>query len=269
MARAYVPRWPTSIAVAYKRAIAGFVMLWERETIATLVSPQFATLTQQQARARGLDAELEDAPEDELDIMLDRTFAHIEQLQPDRDLASEALTRARDVDSFTRGQVERQLAAAAGRAMAAPAQHGDQLVAGFVSDNVALIKGMRRQARDSIEEIVRRGWRSGATAEQLAAQIRKRYGFMRKSRAELIAADQIGKLNGELTRARLLGAGVEQGRWRDRKDSRVREKHAELGKGLGTLFDLRVGVPVERFPGWPIRCRCWTEPVLAASDRSR
>lgn len=262
-AKVYVPRWPTRIALAYKRAISAWVRLWERETIAMLVSPQFGQLTQQQARARGRGDELElDAPEDELDRMLDRTFAHIEVLQPDRELASEALVRARDVDTFTRGQVERQLAAAAGRTVLAPAQHGDAIVSGFVSDNVALIRGMRRQARDSIEEIVRRGWRSGSSADDIAKEIRRRYGFMRESRAKLIATDQVGKLNGELTNARLLGAGVEQGRWRDRKDSRVRERHRELGKGKGTLFDLRTGVPVERFPGWPIRCRCWTEPVL-------
>lgn len=264
--RPYQPREPTRVELAYRRAIVSWINLWERETIATLVSPQFVQLAQQQARARGLDAELEDAPEDELDRMLDRTFAHIEQLQPDRDIASEALARARDVDTFTRGQVERQLAAAAGRAMAAPAQHGDAIVSGFVSDNVAQIKGLRRQARDSIEDIVRRGWRSGATADELAAEIRRRYGFMRKSRAALIAADQIGKLNGELTRARLLGAGVERGRWRTKRDGRVRDAHRALE---GVEFDLQVGVPKERFPGWPIRCRCWTEPVLAAADRSR
>lgn len=260
----YEPAWPTRQAVSYRRAIAAWVSLWERETIVTLLTPEFTAIAREQARRRGLDDRTEDAAEDELDRMLDETFAHIEVLQPDTELAREALVRARDVDTFTRREVERQIARAAGRDILAPAPHGDELVQGFVADNVALIRGMRRGARDSIEEIVRRGWRSGATTEQLAAEIRRRYGFMRKTRANLIAADQIGKLNGELTRARLMGAGVEAGRWRTRRDSRVREKHVVLE---GRIFDLRAGVPVERFPGWPVRCRCWTEPVLATRGR--
>lgn len=254
MVRPLEPREPTRIAVAYRRTIAAWVALWERETIALVTSHDFLVLSRAQARARGLDAQ-----DDELDHRLDRTFADVERLQPDDELAREGLARARDVDAFARDQVERQLKRAAGSTVLAPAAHGDQLVSSFVRDNVALIRQMRRGARDTIEQVVRNGWRAGQSAEDIAAEIRRRYGFMRKARADLIAADQVGKLTGEMSRARMLGAGVEQGRWRTKRDGRVRDAHVDLE---GRLFDLRVGVPTERFPGWPIRCRCWTEPVL-------
>lgn len=250
----YVPREPTAIALGYRRTIALWVSTWELESLRVVLGPTILQLTAQQRRARGLDA-----ADDELDVELDRAFAHVQQLQPDVELGREALTRARQVDALTEREVGRQLKRATGRDVLAQPRGGAELEATFVRDNVALIGQMRRQARDSVELIVRNGWRSGATAEDLAKEIRRRYGFMKKSRALLIASDQVGKLNGEMSRARMLGAGVGEGYWRTKRDGKVRDAHRHLE---GTRFDLQRGVPIERFPGWPIRCRCWTEPIV-------
>lgn len=267
----YQPAWPTRIALAYARTLRAWIALWERETIAALLSPDVVALTIAARRARGVDDADDDAgdlvhdADDPLDRALDRMVGDVQRLQPDQDLAREVLGHARETDAFTRREVERQLKAAAGRDILAPAQRGSDIVTEFVQDNVRLITKLRQATRDEIEEYVRRGWRSGQDTDAIAKTIRNRFRHIKKSRAALIAADQIGKLNGELTIARLLGAGVTKGRWRDRKDRRVRPKHRELGRGRGTIFDLRKGVPVERFPGWPVRCRCWTEPVLEDS----
>lgn len=252
-AAVYVPREATRVALSYSRAIRAWLSLLEREAIAAVLSPDVIAEGVSQVRARGMDAA------DPLDRALDRMLGEVERLQPDQEIAREALTHARDTDRFTRGEVERQLSRMAGRPMAAPAVHGGDIVQGFVADNVRLITKMRQSTRDEIEEYVRRGWRSGQDAETIAKTIRNRFRHIKKTRAHLIAADQIGKLQGELTRARLLGAGVTHGRWRTKRDRKVRDAHVALE---GRKFDLAVGVPRERFPGWPIRCRCWTEPVL-------
>lgn len=262
----YVPAWPTRIAVDYARTLRAWIARWEREAIAALLSPEVVAATIRNRRARGLDDTgsgplglVHDIAGDEVDRALDRMVGDLQRLQPDQDLGRDLLRHAHDTDAFTRREVERQLKAAAGRDILAPAQRGGELVSEFVQDNVRLITKMRQSTRDEIEEYIRRGWRAGLDTDAIAKTIRNRFKHIKKTRAHLIAADQIGKLNGELTRARLLGAGVQRGRWRTRRDRRVRHAHRMLE---GRSFDLRVGVPVERFPGWPVRCRCWTEPVL-------
>jgi SPP1 gp7 family putative phage head morphogenesis protein len=79
------------------------------------------------------------------------------------------------------------------------------------------------------------------------------------SHASLIARDQIGKLHGELNRARQEAAGIDRFVWHTQLDDRVRPDHEELEGGIYTWQE---GAPGVGIPGEPINCRCWGEPVI-------
>lgn len=262
----YVPREPLGLIRSYRTAIASWVALWERETIAMLVSPDFARLREQFRRRRSLDAsrgagehvELLDAT-DELDARMRQLGDHIESMQPDDDLVPLMMRTAYDGEAHARREAQMQIRAELGRdVVAPPAENAAARTQGFVRDNLALIGRMRRGTIDEIEGFIRDAWVSGATPEELARTIRRRFKHIAKARAHLIATDQLGKLVGQASIGTFLSAGFERGYWQSRRDNRVRERHRELD---GTTFNLRTGVPGERFPGWPIRCRCFTRPV--------
>lgn len=81
------------------------------------------------------------------------------------------------------------------------------------------------------------------------------------SRIELIARDQVAKLNGQLTRERQEDAGVERYIWRTVGDERVRDSHVLVD---GHEFDWS-NPPIEtdgNHPGEDFQCRCWAEPLL-------
>jgi len=78
------------------------------------------------------------------------------------------------------------------------------------------------------------------------------------SRANLIARDQIGKLNGQLAGYRQQNAGIKSYVWRSMADERVRPTHQDFD---GKTYTWKKGSP-EGHPGFPIQCRCVADPIL-------
>ena len=122
----------------------------------------------------------------------------------------------------------------------------------------SLIKSVPQRYFGEIEARTLEALRNGERAEDIAADYVSRYGVS-ESRALLIARDQIGKLNGQLNRARQDALGVKRFTWRTVGDERVRDEHDELD---GKVFDWD-DPPGEGFPGDPINCRCGAEPILS------
>lgn len=81
---------------------------------------------------------------------------------------------------------------------------------------------------------------------------------MPQNRAELIAVDQVQKLNASLTQRRQQEIGVTEYRWRGVMDDRERKEHKER-EGKIFAWDKP---PSDGHPGEPIRCRCWAEMIL-------
>jgi SPP1 gp7 family putative phage head morphogenesis protein len=120
---------------------------------------------------------------------------------------------------------------------------------------------------------------SGWSPAQLAKEIQKIDGQMKVGRANLIARDQIGKLNGQVTQARMEAAGLDMYIWSTSGDERVRSSHAELdgklcrwddalvySKDGGKTWIKRPGGMTHVHPGEDISCRCcalsyWDELV--------
>lgn len=91
-------------------------------------------------------------------------------------------------------------------------------------------------------------------------------------RAKLIAVDQTNKMHGLITQTRQQSLGIEEFIWRTARDQRVVGDPSGLypkpSKLHGNHF-VREGVkyrwdspPSDGVPGYPIRCRCYAEPVI-------
>src|SRR6186713_586691 len=127
----------------------------------------------------------------------------------------------------------------------------------FEAQNIALIKSIPVQALGSLQGKIVDAVRTGATLKDTQAMIRNTYGVTDR-RAALIARDQIGKLNGQLTRMRQEAMGITQYTWRGILDARERPEHVARE---GRVFSWDKP-PDDGHPGEPIRCRCSAEPVL-------
>lgn len=132
----------------------------------------------------------------------------------------------------------------------------------FNITNVSLIKNLSESTIQQIEQLTLRGFSQGLRWETIAADLTNRLEVA-SSRADLIARDQMGKLNSQLTVTRQKNIGVTRGIWRTAADERVRDSHRAME---GVIFDLDSPPRVDGenvFPGEAINCRCFTEPVIS------
>jgi len=139
------------------------------------------------------------------------------------------------------------------------------LIGHFAAENVSLIKSLGNKTFDDIEKLATRAVTSGTRHEEMAADMEERFGIAERH-ARLIARDQIGKLNGQVTRARHKEVGINKFTWRTAGDERVRPEHDDLD-GQEFSYD---DPPSEGLPGEPVCCRCGEDPVfddlLGAAD---
>lgn len=145
-------------------------------------------------------------------------------------------------------------------------------------DLVPQIEAFRRENTDLIESLVSeqvdrvRGVLvdsgAGTRVEEIARAIRESTDATR-SRAALIARDQVLKLNANVTQARHEAAGVTSYIWRTARDERVREDHRALD-GTRQRYDAPPIVDRRRGeranPGEHYQCRCVAEPIIPGFD---
>jgi len=104
--------------------------------------------------------------------------------------------------------------------------------------------------------------------EEIAARIQDEAGTT-KAHANLLARDQVLKLNASVTQTRHQALGVTEYLWRTSRDERVRARHKEL-EGTPQLYaappvvDKRTGRRAH--PGGDFQCRCTAEPVIPAFE---
>ncbi len=126
----------------------------------------------------------------------------------------------------------------------------------FAIENVSLITKMETEYLSTVEGIVQRGVRQGQSSATIAKDLKKRLDVT-KSRARLIARDQVSKLNGQLTELRQTNLGIEKYIWRTAQDERVRPTHRAHN---GKKFDWDNPPSNTGHPGEDIQCRCYAEP---------
>lgn len=147
----------------------------------------------------------------------------------------------------------------------------------FVSRNVGLIKGLTEEYQKKIKEIII----SGVNNESLSvSDLKKQLVKINKQfegyRSGLIARDQVGKLNGQVTKQRQQDIGIKTYFWITSRDERVRKSHRVLDRKLcrwddptvysddnGKTWKKRnsiggyIGEPQQDF-----ECRCNADPVF-------
>jgi hypothetical protein len=137
-----------------------------------------------------------------------------------------------------------------------------------------------REIEALTEQAVTSGWSLSMLEEKIKGLDEKL-----ESRARFIAHDQIGKLNGEITRCRMEAAGLSMYVWSTSGDERVRESHQLIDEGLCRLDDSTVYSPdggktwIDRPADWcqlhpnqDYQCRCtalayWNEIVDEVDEK--
>lgn len=120
--------------------------------------------------------------------------------------------------------------------------------------NVGLIRGLSADLVKRIQERVTTALIQGETAKALRKTLTEEFGIADR-RAQLIAQDQIAKLNSDMNRIRHEQAGVTSYKWLTSRDERVRPRHREL-EGKIYKYGEPTGAEGGLQPGQPIRCRC-------------
>lgn len=128
----------------------------------------------------------------------------------------------------------------------------------LTAGNIQLIKSIRSQYLDKVQNAVMQAMVRGSLNKDLAAQI-KDLGKTTEKRAMFIARDQSSKLNAALTQARHEEVGVKKYMWSTSGDERVRESHAEKD---GLIFEYANPPADTGHPGHDVNCRCVQIPVL-------
>lgn len=127
----------------------------------------------------------------------------------------------------------------------------------WVAESVDLIKTVDARYFEGLRKGVLEAVERGRPTSELRQLIQRRGGIARRQ-AALIARDQIGKLNGQITQLRQTELGVDAYFWTTAGDDRVREEHAARD-GQRFRWDRP---PDDGHPGEPIGCRCVAYPDL-------
>lgn len=237
----------------YRKDLNKVVALINRLVREQLI-PQLGPLAEQQQSLLGLDSPLEDVDHifDNIRLEFEREFTDDEAKQ----LAQKHGARGQGVNQ---GQVKAQMRSL-GINVFTESPGLTQTMEGFNRANTKLIKSLSTTAYTRMEGVVERAFREGQSTSKILATLQGEFRIT-KNRAKLIARDQMGKLNGQLTRERHLANGITKSVWIDAGDERVRDEHEDRN---GREFDNTKGINGE-FPGGPIACRCYASPLPPGS----
>lgn len=242
--------YPLDLEEAYVRDMRRVTEPMRALTHAEII-PLIAPLLAEEKRS---DTRMDRDPAARFRKKMDQLRADIYQRTPADDMAKDAGERGnrRNRDDFKR-QVKQVLGVDAmtdsPKVMAR--------ITSFTVDNVALIKSIPANYLDQVERLVISSVHTGRMIEDITADVWERYGVA-ESRARLIARDQVGKLNGALTKVRHEAVGVTRYVWQTAGDSRVRDTHAPRDGKTFTYGD----PPEGGEPGQDFQCRCTAIPIF-------
>lgn len=256
-------RWPRAARAAYflaiKELLAGLHAQIDRLLIPEL--PSLLALVQAN-KPSGVRLDSADDLKDELDKIKAAadpvlTAARAKQL---------AQTAGQQVAAFNKAELNRQFRASVGIELLHGEPYLQQQLALFADDNARLITSLASDHLDQVSGIVMRAARAGTRVEQVQEQISERFDVT-ESKAEFLARDQVGKLNGELTQLRQSSVGITEYEWSTSQDERVRARHAELEGTTHSwddppVVDEKTGRRAH--PGQDFQCRCTAIPKVDA-----
>ena len=148
----------------------------------------------------------------------------------------------------------------------------EQLLNGWTETNVNLIKTVKDDLLNDLEQTVLGSFYAGESSAVLKMKIQKEYNSS-KNHAGMIARDQIAKLNSQLARQQMEDAGCSKYIWSASGDKRVRDCHREFDGQTFSFNDPPEGWYMTKSkgkvytgrrcnPGEDICCRCVAIPVF-------
>lgn len=157
----------------------------------------------------------------------------------------------------------------------------DNVIKAWANNNFILIQSLTIEYIKKTNTIVADGIAAGNPSDEIMRELRKMNKNMTRSRATLIARDQVGKLNGQLTRRRNQEMGLNFYKWVTALDERVRSTHKPLHNKIMTWNDNSIFADsiaqaeagnwqsrssINGFigiPGQDVQCRCTSVPQFA------
>jgi SPP1 gp7 family putative phage head morphogenesis protein len=256
------PRYPHKEVLIYHRKIR-YIVAQAQYVIQRDLIPQLPTLLDEQSQTPQTVFIRRDSADD-IDRAIAKTAAATAQAIPEREIEQAATQTALRVSEWHADELGRQV-----EKVARINLHDNPTgLAGaidlFVSDNVALIKSINVQQLEQVKGVILRGARAGKHHLEVRDEIVAQFGKSNK-RAAVIARDQVGKLNGQLTQLRQTNIGIKRYRWSSSQDERVRSGHRKLNGTIQEwskppLCDERTGERAH--PGYPVQCRCVAIPIV-------
>ena len=167
-----------------------------------------------------------------------------------------------------------------GLATAIPEPWLMEVVSAWKNTNYTMIKSLSQEYIKEMNRIVHSGVMSGKPWDEVMRDIRDKDWNITQYKASFLARDQIGKLNGQMSKRRQQESGVELYEWSTSRDERVRETHMNLeGKICSydddsvyadTVAEAKAGNWQDResadmfvgIPGEDFQCRCSGIPVM-------
>jgi SPP1 gp7 family putative phage head morphogenesis protein len=130
----------------------------------------------------------------------------------------------------------------------------------WIGQNLELVRSIDRRTIEALHYTLAQNAVQSVDRQKLINELRDTITRMTDTnikRATLIACDQVGKLNSQLTQMEQMNQGVEEYVWRTMMDNRVRPEH-RAREGKTFRWD---NPPPDGHPGWAVRCRCSAAPV--------
>ena len=148
----------------------------------------------------------------------------------------------------------------------------EDMVQQWIRENVSKITTIPNEYLAEVEAIIRWGYETKQPKVNVYRRLEKQIGLT-KSKARMIARDQIGTLNAQMTRYEHESAGIGKYKWITKRDGRVRDMHRALHgtvhkwsepvaewymtKSRGIVYTGRYIHPGEGYG-----CRCTASPVF-------
>lgn len=139
----------------------------------------------------------------------------------------------------------------------------------WAENNYTLITSNAKKYVEQINNLTEQAIVNGLSPKKLKEQIMKATEGLSEKHCKLLARDQMGKLNGNITEAQMQEIGLDLYVWSTAYDDRVRDSHA-LMEGLlcrwddasvcsydnGKTWEPRPSGAIDLHPGQDIQCRC-------------
>jgi SPP1 gp7 family putative phage head morphogenesis protein len=138
-----------------------------------------------------------------------------------------------------------------------PSSLTQDIVSNWTANNVSLIRRANTKQLGQLETLFRDSLFAETRQSELRQQVNKIFRGTRNN-INLIASDQVQKLDGQLDQYKQTQAGIDGYYWRTQMDERVRMEHAQR-EGKYFRWD---SPPPGGHPKMAIRCRCNAEPAI-------